>query len=246
MRKSIIQPFQTQRLLTKCILASLTLHSIALYLFIKNPILLNRMEGSLFLKTKPEPSLVKGEESWKSEDAILDRFFKEFAFAHSLDTPHEEPTSSGQKPVILLNENENELLVSWPNIPILDDHKEEADPSTPLYFTFKDETVSPLDIQEFLLTHPNPTPHENTESHSPAELLSFLSEVPLIQDKLLSDEDFPSYVFSPLKEPIVLKDHNPSFSSKETLCSCLLFLFLCSSHSKRSFFIDHVICILYV
>jgi hypothetical protein len=62
----------------KCLVASLAVHSAALYLLIENPILLNKSWGSFFSPSKPLPKHISADESWEPETLSIQHFFEEF------------------------------------------------------------------------------------------------------------------------------------------------------------------------
>lgn len=69
---------KTPPLWAKCLITSLALHSIALYVVIQNPILLKRPWTSLFSPSKPVPKYISIDEEWNSDTLVFDHFFEEF------------------------------------------------------------------------------------------------------------------------------------------------------------------------
>lgn len=63
----------------KCLIASLGLHGVALYLWVKHPLLFTNSLGSLFHKTQPSPEPILQQEDLAAlEDVVLESFLEEF------------------------------------------------------------------------------------------------------------------------------------------------------------------------
>ena len=217
MKEPVTRRFRAPPLLAKCLIASLTLHSFALYFFIKHPISIMRSENSLFLKTKPIPSLVSGEDSWETDNLALEHFFEEFAITSKTDLLRPVNPDLNQKPVFLLQEKEQDISLSWPSWNILDDAQEDNAKLIPPSFTFKIPDSLPLENQDFVFTAPSSISKQKPDLHPLLDSLALSSEEPLIEDRILSEKDLPPTMFFPLKEPLASKNQEPLLSCRDDL-----------------------------
>jgi hypothetical protein len=69
---------KTPPLWAKCLIASIGLHSVALYVMLQNPVLLKRPWTSLFSPSTPLLKYISVDEEWNSDALVLDHFFEEF------------------------------------------------------------------------------------------------------------------------------------------------------------------------
>ncbi len=75
---SVFQKVKMPPLWAKCLIVSVTLHSVALYVLAQNPILLKKSWSSLFSPSKPLPKYIGIDEEWNPDTVVLQHFFEEF------------------------------------------------------------------------------------------------------------------------------------------------------------------------
>src|SRR3989339_132394 len=62
----------------KCLVGSLALHSLALYVVFQNPVWLKKSWATFFSPSKPWPKQISKDENWTADTIVLQHFFEEF------------------------------------------------------------------------------------------------------------------------------------------------------------------------
>jgi hypothetical protein len=92
--------FRKPPLWVSCLVASLALHSVALYLFTKTPISMSGKSSSFFLSTKPLPMLLNEQTLQSDIENFLESFFEEFA-SSTPPTPSLKELAINTPPLLL-------------------------------------------------------------------------------------------------------------------------------------------------
>ncbi len=209
MNDPINNPYRKKNLLAKCLLASLALHSTALYFFINHPIVIKGIDSSFFQKSKPLTKEIAAQNLYDPADFTLDSFFEEFA-QNSLDKAQKsvkkDPLTYIESP---LQEQQKEIAASFTHTPPLEDQSnQKSDLSNPLLFTFEPDEPISLSTVDAPLIKPNVEMAPST-LRSPSELLStqdLLVSSPLVDDRIHSDANLPISTHLPHQETPPLLD----------------------------------------
>ena len=106
---TVFQKIKTPPLWAKCLIVSMTIHSVALYFLIENPILLNKSWTSFFSPSQPIPKYISIDKNWKSNDLTIEHFFEEFPssskkienFSHSSFLVSEFPLEEPREDIVI-------------------------------------------------------------------------------------------------------------------------------------------------
>ncbi len=208
MNDPINNPYRKKNLLAKCLLASLALHSTALYFFINHPIVIKGVDTSFFQKNSPLTKEIACEDLYDPADSTLDNFFEEFAL-NSLKTAQKplkkDPLTYSEGP---LEEQQKEIASSSTPTPLLEPGNQKTDLSNPLLFTFEPDEPISLSAVDVPLIKPSAEIARST-LRSPSELLppeDFLVSAPLVDDRIHSDANLPINTQLPHQEDVTLLD----------------------------------------
>ncbi len=190
-------------LLAKCLLASLALHSAAIYFFIQYPISIKEMGDSFFQNTTPIAKELDPDTLYDPKDSTLDDFFAEFAANRPTPAPQTLKEILAKHPLLLEN-SQDQFLVSTSQISGLEEHVKENQPLAPVTFTFEPEEPIALAITNVAPSQP-PVTTANAKFESPSAFLpadEFLIAAPLIDDRVLSEKDLNEQLSTPDLENI--------------------------------------------
>ncbi|MES2198775.1 MAG: hypothetical protein V4489_01210 [Chlamydiota bacterium] len=158
MKDLFTQPTRARFLLAKCVVASLALHSAALYLWIKHPIFLTTCSSLFLVSTQPSIKATSEEDS--PLDNSLEEFFESFFLANN-QTPLNQDRPPSIEPASLLQgtkleQMDNELSIPLCKTKLLQEALPEAPSHSPTPFALEKDNTPSLMALNFTPSSPLP------------------------------------------------------------------------------------------
>ena len=180
--------FRQPPLWVSCLIASLALHSLALYVVTRTPIATSKKSSSFFQNTKPLPLPISELSSLNELEDALESFFEEFAVT-SPPTPAVQELAINTPP-LLLETTDNELSIPKSEVGAIANTQIDA-PSAPL-------DLPSIELNESIAFEGKSTPIAPSAScmkpdpvlATPGNVIAFDENSinpPLVEDKISSD-----------------------------------------------------------